>query len=323
MGKAIQRTLHHHVERGFCLCHPAHAMRKTSRPEPVLTKTMSIAATTKNLRIMDTQVFNDYFRVSCSAVHGCYFAYVIPALAWQVDDEGCVCATRTLGHIHLCTSNQDCKLCASCTGDKPLVSVENPLVTIFNSVCANQRWVRSSNFWFGHRETRRGNSVYQGLQIFFFLLVGRPVEQRVHVSFVGSLAVKHPWPHTSSCSFSLHHCEGNVTKPHATPLFWHVWQPETYFYGLFTQTNQLANVVCMHLRFHVVAMTERFHGWLNDIVDEVANLQANCFVFWCKGEINHGVPPIDTAVSIILMPRDQCLRVKSLSVPIQSNSLAL
>ena len=79
----------------------------------------------------------------------------------------------------------------------------------------------------------------------------------------------------------------------------------------------------MHIGRHVVAMTERFHRWLDHVVNKVANLEPNCFVFWCKGEINHGVPPIDTVVSIILMPRDQCLRVKSLSVPIQSNSLAL
>ena len=104
---------------------------------------------------MNTQVFKDNFRVSRRAVHCFHFANVVPALAWEVDDEGGVCSSRTFRNIHFGARNQDCKLCAARAGDKPLVTIDDPLVTIFDSVCTNQCWVRTCNFWFCHREARR------------------------------------------------------------------------------------------------------------------------------------------------------------------------
>jgi hypothetical protein len=43
--------------------------------------------------------------------------------------------------------------------------------------------------------------------------------------------------------------------------------------------------------FHLVAVTERLHGWLDDIVDKISHSLAYCFMLWGKGEIDHGGPP--------------------------------
>ena len=81
------------------------------------------------------------------------------------------------------------KLRAVRAADEPLVAVDDPLVAVGVGPRLDERRVGSRDLGLGHREARAGDAVAQRLQVLLLLLVGAPVQQRVHVALVGRLRV--------------------------------------------------------------------------------------------------------------------------------------
>ena len=160
-----------------------------------------------------------------SARHRLYVANNIPTLTRNIHDETRVCCLRKIW-ILFSARNKQCKLSATCAGDKPFMTVDHPFISIFVRKCFDQRWIATSHFRFGHGEARTHATFTQRTQILFFLLRRSPMQQRVLVALIGCLCVQHVWPNAHLCCFSRHCCHGCWTKPHAAPFSRHMRKPQ-------------------------------------------------------------------------------------------------
>ena len=84
--------------------------------------------------------------------------------------------------------------------------------------------------------------VAQRPEVLLLLLVGRPVQQGVHVALVGRLAVEHERAVAGLGRLGLHHGELDVAEAHAAPLLGHVRQPQPLVLRLLAQVDQRVDV---------------------------------------------------------------------------------
>ena len=92
MRITLKGSSNHHVQCSFSLGNPTHAVSQACRSETVLTKTVTISTTAKNLRIVYAEIFNDDLGVSGRTMHGFNLADIVPALGRTIDNEGSVCS---------------------------------------------------------------------------------------------------------------------------------------------------------------------------------------------------------------------------------------
>ena len=70
----------------------------------------------------------------------------------------------------------------------------HPLVAVLDGRGVDERRVGAGDLGLGHREARPGHALAERPQVLLLLLVGAPVQQRVHVALVGRLAVEDERP---------------------------------------------------------------------------------------------------------------------------------
>ena len=92
MRISLQRSVDHHVERDFCLANPAHAVRKSRRPESILTKQVTLSTTTQHIFRWNSKILNQNLAVIVTTRHCFDIANNIETLARYVDDETRVCS---------------------------------------------------------------------------------------------------------------------------------------------------------------------------------------------------------------------------------------
>jgi hypothetical protein len=117
------------------------------------------------------------------------------------------------------------------------------------------------------------------------------VEEGVHVSLVGRLAVEHPRPDARLGRLGLDHRESHVPETHAAVLLRHVGQPQALAHGLLAQPEERLDVVAALGLLHLVAVPEGLHRGPDDVVDEGADPGADLLVLRSESEIDHGCPP--------------------------------
>ena len=248
---------------------------------------MPLTTSTEHVLCRNTQVFNHNFAVVVAARHGVNIAHNSEGWVRQIDNETRVCCLRKI-RVFLGTGNEQCKLCTTCSRNKPLVTIDDPFVAITVGKSFDECRVASCNLWFGHSKTRTCCTFTQRTKILFLLLWSTPVQQRVLISFVWSLSIQYEWPDTDFCCFRRHCCHGCRPKTHAAPLCWHMGKPEMLFVArLLAQTNN---------RFHhstTVALIGCVPCGSHNRVHEIANFQANLFYLSRKRKINHLLNPIN------------------------------
>jgi len=137
-------------------------------------------------------------------------------------------------------------------------------------VGSDQSRVATGDFGLGHRETTAGGALAQWSKIFFFLLIGRPVQQGVLVAFVGRLRVQHERTNSHFRRFCRHRRHRRRPQTHATPLGRHMRQPKIPFFS--RRTSQLDD------RAHdlgAIFLVDRIPSGAHLGVHELANLQSH------------------------------------------------
>ena len=145
--------------------------------------------------------------------------------------------------IVLGARDEDGEAGAARVGDEPLVSVDHPVVAVADGAGLDQRRIGAGHLRLGHGEAAHRHALAERAQVLLLLLVGRPVQQRVHVAFVGRLAVQHPRAVVALGRLGLHHRELDVAETHAAPFLRHVRQPQPGRPGLAAHRDQDADVV--------------------------------------------------------------------------------
>ena len=210
-------------------------------PEPVLAEAVAVAPTAEQVRGRHPQILDQDLGVAGGAVHGLDLAHLRPPLGRDVDEERRVGRLREIGVV-LGAGDEDGEARPVGVGDEPLVAVDDPLVAVLDGVGADQGRVRSGDLGLGHGEARPRSPLAQAAQIALLLLVRAPVQEGVHVAFVGSLAVEHPGAQAGPGRLRLHHGQLDVTETHPAPLRRHVRQPQPLGEGLLAQASQLGAV---------------------------------------------------------------------------------
>ena len=223
--KRLQRAVDHHVERRLGLGDPAHAVGQPGRAEAVLAEQVTLPAPAEHLRLVQAQVLDEDLGVPGAAVHRLDLADLGPPLARQVDDERRVRRLRQV-RVVLGAGDEDGEVGPVGVGDEPLVPVEHPLLAVLVALGLDQRRVGAGDLRLGHGEARPRRALAQRPQVLLLLLVGAPVQQRVHVALVGRLAVEHPRPVRRLGRLGLDHRQLHVAEAHAAPLGGHVRQPD-------------------------------------------------------------------------------------------------
>jgi hypothetical protein len=156
--------------------------------------------------------------------HRFHIAYQLPTVRRQIDDEAGVGGLRQI-RIFFGAGDQHGELRAPGTGNKPLVTVDNPLVTVAIGEGLDERRVRSGDLGFGHRKARAGGPLAQRPEILFLLLLSSPMQQGVLVAFVGCLRVQHVWPDRHLGRLGRYCSHGRWAEAHPAPLDGHMRQP--------------------------------------------------------------------------------------------------
>ena len=293
----MNRTIDHHVEGRLGLGDPSHAVRQTGRAESRLTQTMAVASAPENLFILHSQVFDDDLAVAGRAVHRLHLTNVVPALRRDVHDERRRRSRGAFWHVEFGPGNQDRELRTTGIGDEPFVAVDDPFVSVFFGVRSNQRRIGSGDLGLGHGEARHHRSIAERAQVTLLLIVVAPVQKRVHIALVGRHAVENPRTDASLPGFGVHHRQLHVTQPHPAPLLGHVRKPQSESFGLLAQSNDGGEIVATRKRVFFILRPR--HRRNNGPLDELANPQADLFVFGRESEVNgHGRP--------LLSPRRRC-----------------
>jgi hypothetical protein len=230
VGEALRRPVHHHVERRLGLAEPAHAVGETRRTEARLAEQVALTAAAEHAVGGNTQVADADLAVVVSAGHRLDVAHQLPARRRKVDQER---AVRRLGDLGLVlgTRDRDREAGAAHPRDEPLVPVDHPHLTLEHGAGLDQRRVGARDLGFGHREARVHPPLAQRTQVGFLLLVGRPVEQRVHVALVGCLGVEREGTEARLRRLGGHGRHRDVAEAHAPVLRGHLGQPQPPLVG--------------------------------------------------------------------------------------------
>ena len=290
MGEAVERPVDHHVERHLGLGDPAHAVRQPGRPEAVLPQHVTLAPPAEHGRVGHPQVLDEDLGVAGGAVHGLDLAHLGPTVGRDVDEERRVARLRQVG-IVLGAGQEDGELGAVGVGDEPLVAVDHPLVAVLVGVRADQRGVRPGHLGLGHGEAAHRPALAQRPEVALLLLVGGPVEQRVHVALVGRHAVEHERPEGRLGRLGLHHRQLDVPEAHAAPLGGHVRQPQPHLPGLVAHGEERLDVV--HPGLDPVEPADLLLAGPDHVVDELTDPQADGLELRGEGEVDaHGAAPM-------------------------------
>ena len=172
-------------------------------------------------------------------------------------------------------------------GDEPLVAVDDPLVAVLVGAGLDERRVRARHLGLGHGEAAHGPALAQRAQVALLLLVGAPVQQRVHVALVGRLAVEDPGPQPRLGRLGLDHGQLDVAEPHAAPLLGHVREPDARLLRLLAQPERIVRRYSSRSSF--VGRRSRSSAGLDDVVDERADPEAELLELGGEGEVDaHG-----------------------------------
>ena len=105
--------------------------------------------------------------------------------------------------VVLGAGDEDGELARRAPRDEPLVAVDDPLVAVRYARVWMSVGSEPGDLGLGHGEARAEPlPSHSGSQVLLLLLVGAPVQQRVHVALVGRLAVEHERPDAGSCAAS-------------------------------------------------------------------------------------------------------------------------
>ena len=101
---------------------------------------MSLTATAEHLIFVDTQVLDQDFAVTGTAMHSFDLANLVPTIRWDIDDERRI---GGLGNVRVLfgTTNQDGEVGPVGIGDEPFMAIDDPLVAIFVGVGLDEGWV--------------------------------------------------------------------------------------------------------------------------------------------------------------------------------------
>ena len=270
VGEAVQRSVDHHVERDLGLGDPAHAVRESGGAEPILAEQVALPSATEHLVVVDAQVLDEDLRVAGAAVHRPDLAHLVPPFGWDVDDERGVRGLGEVGVV-LGATDQDREAGRVRPGDEPLVSVDHPLVTVGISPGLDERRVRSRHIGFGHREARAGEALTQRLQVLLLLPLGTPMQERVHVAFVGRLAVERVRPEARLGRLGLHHRELDVAETHPAPFLGHLREPDAPLLGFLAHRDDRLD------QRRAVVLLDPFLERSDDGLDEGMHLGADLF----------------------------------------------
>ncbi len=218
-------------------------------------------------------------------MHRLDLAHVVPALGRQVDEEAGVGRLGPLGVV-LGAGDQDREARSTSARDEPLVPVDHPLVAVLIGAGLDERRVRTGDLGLGHGEAAHHPPLAERPEVLLLLLVGRPVQECVHVALVGRLAVHHPRPEVGLRRLGLDHRHLGVAEAHATPLLGHVGQPQTGLLRLVAHREQNLQVLPA---VYVFAVAYPGLTQLHGLLDELANAQPEVFELGREGEVDrHG-----------------------------------
>ena len=221
-------------------------------------------------------------------MHRLDLADLVPTLGGQIDQERRV---GGLGQIRVVFGARDenREVGTVGVGDEPLVPVEHPLLAVLVAVGADQCGVGACDFRFGHRETRPGGALRQRPEVGLLLLVGAPVQQRVHVALIRGLTVEHPRAVVALRRFGLHHGELDMAKAHTAPILGHMGQPEALLEGKLAQLDQLLDAGLSREGLVVAMPVDLIFGRLHHLGDERADTVSDVFELGGEGEVDgHG-----------------------------------
>jgi hypothetical protein len=236
VGVAVERTVDHHVEGRLALSDPSHAMGESGRPEARLPEEMALAAAAEHVGNRHTQVGDADLAMVVAARHGLDVAHDFPPIGRQVDDECRVGRLRQL-RVLLGARDEDGESRAAGPAYKPFMPVDHPLLSVQDRRRLDEGRVGAGYLRFGHGKTGARRTFAQRAQISLLLFGSAPMQDRVLIAFVWGLAVEYERADSSSRCFRRNGRHRRRTQPHATPLGWHVRQPQAPVSGLGPQIN--------------------------------------------------------------------------------------
>ncbi len=288
-AKRLSGAVDHHVERGLGLRDPAHAVREARRAEAILAEAVTLAAAAEHV------LASARAGPRCGSRSGrSRRAWSRPRGRASSRRDGMstmkpvLAACGSLGLV-LGARDQDREARPPRVRDEPLVPVDHPVVAVADGAGLDQRRVGAGDLGLGHREAAHDVTVAERAEVLLLLLVGRPVQQRVHVALVGRLAVQHPRAVVRLAGLGLHHRELDVAEPHAAPFLRHVRQPETGRLGVLPHLQQELEVVAA---LDLLGVADLLLAGTDDGLDELAHLEPDLFELGTEGEVDrHGRPP--------------------------------
>ena len=200
-------------------------MGQAGRPQPVLPEHVTLAPPTEHLALVDPEILDQDLAVTGAPVHRLDLADLGPPVGGEIDDEGGVGRLWEVGVV-LGPGDEDREVGPVGVGNEPLVTVEHPLLAVLVPLGLDQRRVGTGHLRLGHREARPHPSLTQWLEVLLLLLVGGPVEQRVHVALVRGLTVEDPRAVVGLGRLGLHHRQFHMAEAHPAPFLGHVGEPE-------------------------------------------------------------------------------------------------
>ena len=215
----------------------------------------------------------------------------VPALGRDVDDERGVRRLRELGVV-LGARDEDREAAPRrALRDEPLVAVDDPLVAVLVRRASDERRVGAGDLGLGHREAGHRDAVAERPEVLLLLLVGPPVQQRVHVALVGRLAVEDERAVVRLRRLGLHHRELDVAEAHAAPLLRHVRQPQPDLRE--PARGASGGSRCSRRASSTTPSSSKpSSGRLDDVVDEGPDPSADLLELGCEGEVDgHAVLP--------------------------------
>ena len=237
MRVAVQRPVDHHVEGRLRLGDPAHAVGEPGGPQTVLAQHVTLPPSTEHVGRRHHEVLDHDLRVTGRPVHGLHLPDAFHP-AEGMSTKKAVLAAWGIAGILLGPGDEDGEAGPTGVGDEPLVAVDDPGVPVGHGRGRDERGVRAGNLGLGHGEAAHGGALAQRPQVALLLLVGAPVQQRVHVALVGGLAIEHEGPVRDLGRLRLDHGELDVPEAHPSPLLGHVGQPEAGLPGSCPQRDE-------------------------------------------------------------------------------------
>ena len=260
-------------------------MREPRRPEPVLAEQVALASLAEDVRVRHAKVGNFDLAVVAAPRQRVDVAHDLPTVRRRVDQEGRVARLRRVC-VGVGAGNEDGEAGAARPRDEPLVAVDNPVVAVLHRVRLDQRRVGAGDLGLGHGEAGAATAFGEGPEVLLGLLRRGPVDQGVHVAFVGGLRVQHVRPDAAHAR-RLRGDEGHRgrAEAHAVPLLRQVGVPDADLLGALPQLDDLLHEAAA---VGLVALQALLDG-ANLFLHELAHLSAHFFYFRWQCEIDwHG-----------------------------------